>query len=498
MLDLDDLIIRIHSGVIQGIRQHGVKAWKGIPYAEPPVGERRFRRPAPVQPWQGTRIADTPGPLAPQPVDPAGGAFGLKRGEIPQSEDCLYVNVWAPDNPSKEPLPVMVWIHGGAFVTGGGGLPIYDGSVLARRGGLIVVTLSYRLGPLGFGHWAPYSNGEEDGYVSNAGLLDQIAALEWVQSNITAFGGDPQQVTVFGESAGSMSIAALLAMPAAKGLFSRAIMQSGASQAIPDQQGRLLAKALLDMLDVSEGGLEKLASVPAEEILRAGERLKQAAGASAVMLFQPVIDGKELPLSPLQAISQGSAAGVEIIIGINQDEGALFIKEGAPLLSMEENAKAYTAMTGTPEAASWIEDYAVTVEGQRQAMTDLYFFRSALLFADAQRSHASVWMYRYDFAMIPGHPLLGKAFHSAEIPFVLNNLELLQAAGLPVDERMRVMAEQMQDAWVAFAKRGNPSTETLEWPSYDSDKRWTMLFAEESHVDADPEAEKRRKLTAGN
>ncbi|MCJ8011634.1 carboxylesterase/lipase family protein [Paenibacillus sp. KQZ6P-2] len=492
---MDDLIIRIHSGQIQGIRQNGVRAWKGIPFAEPPIGERRFRRPAPVQPWTGIRKAHAPGPLAPQPVDPSGGAFRLKRGDIPQSEDCLYVNVWAPDTPPASPLPVMVWIHGGAFVTGGGGLPIYDGGMLAGRGGLIVVSLSYRLGPLGFTPLGHYSDNEDDGYVSNAGLLDQIAALEWVQGNIAAFGGDPNEVTVFGESAGSMSIAALMAMPKAKGLFKRAIMQSGASQAIPERHGRILTKSLLDELGVHEDELKKLAEVPTEEILRAGDKLKRAAGAAAVMFFQPVIDGKELPVSPLEAISQGVAEGIEIIIGTNRDEGALFIKEGAPLLPAEANAKAYIAVTGAPEAASWIEAYPLTVEGQRQAMTDLYFWRSALQFADVQREHAPVWMYRYDFSMIPDHPLLGKAFHSAEIPFVLNNLDLLQATGLPVDARMRDMAEQMQDAWVAFAKSGNPSTEKLNWPAYEEDKRWTMLFAEKSGAVQNPEAEKRRMLT---
>ncbi|KAF9112891.1 hypothetical protein BGX30_007142, partial [Mortierella sp. GBA39] len=293
---------------------NSVRTWKAIPYAEPPVGERRFRKPLPARPWGGVRSGDMTVPLAPQRVNPTGGAFRLKRDQIPQSEDCLYVNVWAPDEPAPQPLPVMVWIHGGAFVTGGGGLPIYDGSELARRGGLIVVSLSYRLGPLGFTHFSPFSGESEDSYVSNAGLLDQIEALRWVKHNIAAFGGDPQQVTVFGESAGSMSIAALLAMPAAQGLFTRAIMQSGASQAISDSHGRLLTKGLLDILGIPEDQLERLQEVPADEILRAADELKQAAGASAVMLFQPVVDGKLLPVTPLEAVASGSAAGIEIII----------------------------------------------------------------------------------------------------------------------------------------------------------------------------------------
>ncbi|MED5020580.1 carboxylesterase/lipase family protein [Paenibacillus chibensis] len=492
---LDELIIRTRNGLLQGIRQQGVRAWKGIPYAEPPIGKRRFRRPVPAQSWTGIREAAAAGPLAPQPVDPAGGVFGLKRGDIQQSEDCLYLNIWAPDSVSGEPLPVMVWIHGGAFVTGGGGLPIYDGSALAERGGLIVVSISYRLGALGFAHMGPYSDGSDDGYVSNAGLLDQIAALEWIKDNIASFGGDPTQVTVFGESAGSMSIAALLAMPAAKGLFSRAIMQSGASQAITDEQGRLLAKALIESLGVADHQLDKLDSLSTEDILLAGNKLKQAAGSSAIMLFQPVIDGKELPLDPLESVAQGSATGIELIIGTNREEGALFIQDGMPLLSGEKNAKAYAAVTGEPRAASWIGDYPMTVDGQRQAMTELYFWRSALRFAEAHRKHAPVWMYRFDFALVPGHRLLGTAFHSAEIPFVLGHLGLLQSAGMPVDAGAQAVAEQMQDAWAAFGKSGSPSTPQLEWQAYDGDQRWTMIFGEESGLVSDPEPEKRKRLT---
>ncbi|MGN7357888.1 carboxylesterase/lipase family protein [Paenibacillus sp. SAF-054] len=492
---MDELVIRTQQGLLQGIRQPGVRAWKGIPYAEPPIGKRRFRRPLPAQPWNGIRQADVSGPLAPQPVDPSGGIFGLKRGEIPQSEDCLYLNVWAPDAVTDKPLPVMVWIHGGAFVTGGGGLPIYDGSQLARRGGLIVVSISYRLGALGFTHMGTYSDGSEDGYVSNAGLLDQIAALEWVQNNIESFGGDPRQVTVFGESAGSMSIAALLAMPAAKGLFGRAIMQSGASQAISSEQGSYLARKLLDSLGVSQDNLDTLPSLKTEDILTAGNKLKQAAGASAIMLFQPVIDGKELPLDPLECVARGSAAGIEVIIGTNREEGALFIQDGMPLLSGDKNAKAYAAVTGEPEAATWIRDYPETVDGQRQAMTELYFWRSALKFAEAQRKYAPVWMYRFDFALVPGHRVLGTAFHSAEIPFVLGNLGLLASAGLPIDPGAEAVAIIMQDAWAAFAKSGSPSTEHLDWPSYGGDKRWTMLFGKESKRVSDPESGKRQRIT---
>ncbi|QGG54617.1 carboxylesterase/lipase family protein [Paenibacillus sp. B01] len=490
---MDSLHIRSRSGTLQGIRANGTRAWKGIPFAQPPVGDRRFRRPLPPQPWAGVRDASQPGPLAPQPIDPTGGSFGIPRTGIPQSEDCLYLNVWAPEEPSAEPLPVMVWIHGGSFVTGGGGLPVYDGASLARRGGLIVVSISYRLGALGFLHLGPHADeSDPDGYVSNAGLLDQIAALQWVQADIGAFGGDPSRVTVFGESAGAMSIAALLAMPAAKGLFARAILQSGASQALPDKQGRVLAQAYLDMLGAQSP--EQLAGLTAEELQQAADRLKRAAGESAIMLFQPVVDGRTLPAPPVEAVAAGSAAGVDLIVGINRHEGALFVRPGMKLLSDEQNARAYVAVTGAPEAAGWVLDYPRTTEGQQQAMTDLFFLRSALQLAEAQLRYGRVWFYRYDFVS-PGHPVLQTAFHAAEVPFVLGNLELLREHGWTIDERMERVSAAAMDAWLAFARSGSPATAELDWPAYEAERRAVMLLDADSRVALDPEPDKWARLT---
>ena len=492
---MDDLIIRTRTGLVQGSRQNGARAWQGIPFAEAPVGVRRFRKPVPAATWDGVRPALKAGPLATQPVDPSGGIFGLSRADIPQSEDCLNVNVWAPDASANEPMPVMVWIHGGSFLTGGGGLAEYDGSVLARRGGLIVVTLSYRLGPFGFLHLAPFSD-EQDGekYTSNTGLLDQIAALEWVRDNIAAFGGDPGRVTVFGESAGSMSIAALLAMPAAKGLFSRAIMQSGASQALTDAQGRMLAQAYLGMLGIENGELHRLAELPASAFMQAEARLRQEYASEAIMLFQPVVDGDTLPLLPLQAVAAGSAAGIEIMIGTNLHEGALFIREESHLLTPEQAADMYTVSTGTPEAREWVTGYPVTVDGQQQMMTELYFWRTAVQFAEAQLGHGPLWMYRFDFT-VEGHSIFDKAFHLAEIPFAFFNLDLLQSVGLEINEDMRQMAVRTQNIWLAFAWTGNPSTEELEWPTYELPERYTLLIDAESRVVSDPDADKRKLLT---
>ena len=301
-------------------------------------------------------------------------------------------------------------------------------------------------------------------------------------------------MTVFGESAGSMSIAALLAMPAAKGLFSRAIMQSGASQALTDAQGRMLAQAYLGMLGIENGEMHKLAELPTSAFMEAEARLRQEYASEAIMLFQPVVDGDSLPLLPLEAVAAGSAAGIEIMIGTNLHEGALFIREESHLLTPEQTADMYTVSTGTPEAREWVRGYPVTVDGQQQMMTELYFWRTAVQFAEAQLGHGPLWMYRFDFT-VEGHSIFDKAFHLAEIPFAFFNLDLLQSVGLEINEDMRQMAVRTQDIWLAFAWSGNPSTEELEWPTYELPERYTLLIDAESGVVSDPDADKRKLLT---
>lgn len=234
---MDSAIVKTKQGSVRGTEGHAARVWKGIPFAKKPVGDLRFQPPEPPEAWEGTFEANEFGPVCTQNKDIAA-MLGAPAENM--SEDCLYLNIWAPAGP-REGLPVMVWIHGGAFRAGAGSSPLYDGASMAENGGVIVVTINYRLGAFGFLHLA----GLDSSYSANLGLLDQIAALKWVRENIKAFGGDPEQVTVFGESAGAMSIASLLAMPAAKGLFQKAILESGASQIIPPEQASMIAKAVL-------------------------------------------------------------------------------------------------------------------------------------------------------------------------------------------------------------------------------------------------------------
>src|SRR6266700_7176766 len=298
-------IVETRYGKVQGSEQGSISVWKGISFAQPPTGERRFRAPQPLKSWTGVREATEFSPMAPQVSEAPAGMVGANRvvDLRPMSEDCLYLNIWSPGT-EGEKRPVMVWIHGGAFTLGSASDPWYDGTSFAANHNIVVVTLNYRLGILGFVYLKDLA-GADAGYTGNCGLLDQIAALEWVRENIAAFGGDPDQVTVMGESAGAMSIGALLGMPAAKGLFQRAILQSGAAGFLPTRpQATHVAQALLAKLGLETSQLAALADVPLEALLKVQPELGREFG--GILAYSPMIDGETLPQHPSAMIAQGS------------------------------------------------------------------------------------------------------------------------------------------------------------------------------------------------
>ncbi|WP_235775615.1 MULTISPECIES: carboxylesterase/lipase family protein [Paenibacillus] len=474
-------------GIVRGTEEDGVIIWRGIPFAAPPVGELRFAAPRPPASWEGVRDASSFGPVSLQPPDTRGTRY---RGQQPVfSEDCLYLNVWSPAG-VDETLPVMVWIHGGTFLTGSGSQPMFDGRVLASRSRVVVVSVNYRLGPLGFLHLSPLG----EGFASNAGLLDQIAALEWVQGNIAAFGGDPKRVTVFGESAGSMSVAALLAMPSARGLFARAIMQSGASQALPPEAGSAIAAALLAELGLDRSSASQLRVLPAESILSAAFAVAQRlTGDSPGMVFQPVVDTDTLPEEPVLAVSGGSASGVPLLIGTNSHEGHYFFREGTPVPPMEKSLKALEQTLGLSDLSALAPYYSEDWEGQAGMMTDLFFWRSAVAFAESYLGHGPVWMYRFDWG-VEDHTLLSKAVHTAEIPYVFGNMDFLRGLGIQVTQALQSLSDAMRSAWTAFAYSGSPDCSELPWPEYETEERATLIFDEAPAVVKDPESEKRKMI----
>ncbi|MFD1774091.1 carboxylesterase/lipase family protein [Paenibacillus rhizophilus] len=474
-------------GTVRGIRKDGVNVWRGVPFASPPVGELRFCAPLPPERWEGVRDASSFGPVSHQPPDRKGTRF---PGESPvHDEDCLYLNVWAPLE--ADSLPVMVWIHGGTFLTGAGSQPLFDGTALALDGNVVVVSVNYRLGPFGFLHLSPLGGN----YSSNAGLLDQIAALEWVRDNIGGFGGDPRRVTVFGESAGSMSIAALLAMPAARGLFTGAIMQSGASQTLKPAQGWGIVMELLAELGLGREDAGKLRTLPAETIAQAaGRMIQRLTGGSPGMFFQPVIDPLTLPEEPVRAVANGSAQGIPVLIGTNRHEGDYFFREGAPVPEIGQSLRALEQALGVPDLSELAAHYPATREGQAGILTDVFFWRSAVAFAESLLEHGPVWMYRFDW-VVEAHSLLSRAVHTAEIPYVFGNLSHLRRMGLAVSPAMKTLSDRMRSAWIAFAYSGKPDTGQLTWPQYGLAERATLVFDETASVLKDPEPDKRRLLS---
>ncbi|MDQ0492850.1 carboxylesterase/lipase family protein [Paenibacillus brasilensis] len=488
---MESIIVHTRLGQLRGESGNGYHVWKGIPYAQPPVGALRFHAPQPLKAWKDVRAATRFGPICPQPLPSADSMAGNLVEPPEQSEDCLYLNVWAPASEAPvEGRPVMVWIHGGAFVTGSGIIPLYDGARMAQKGDVVVVTMNYRLGPLGFLHLTPRG----EGLTSNAGLLDQIAALEWIRDHIAAFGGNPNEVTVFGESSGAMSIAALLAMPAAEGLFQRAVLQSGASQVLPTSQAEQVTAMYLQQLGVDTQHPERLFTLPTDALMLAMAKTHEVLRPGMAMIYQPVVDGVTLPDVPLSAIAQGSAKQVSVLIGTNLHEGDYFIRKESHLMDKTAASQALEMMTGMPDAAELTEPFPVTIEDQAQMLTDLIFWRPALALAAAQSAYAPVWMYRFDWTF-QGHPTFRKAVHGAEIAFVFDNLELLGKLGLDIQPSMRTLAHDMQQAWVTFARIGKPVLPEREWPTYDREERATAIFHQDITVEHDPQGNKRRQLT---
>jgi para-nitrobenzyl esterase len=478
--------VETRLGRVAGTDEGGVCAFRGLPYAQPPLDALRFRAPAPPEPWIGTLDATRVGPAAPQMTGPVGALFGER--ELRRDEDCLYLNVWTPraDDAAR---PVLVWIHGGAFVHGSGSQPLYDGSALARRGDAVVVSLNYRLGAFGF--LDPAALGLP-GAVANAGLLDQVAALRWVREHIAGFGGDPCNVTVFGESAGAMSISCLLAMPAAAGLFQRAILQSGA---LHFPQPREVAARVTGAL-LAEFGLLAAGSADPEGV--------------HALPFQPVVDGEVLPRAPLDSVRDGSARGVAVLSGTNLDEWRLFglsdpkarclYLEG--LLGRVERALRSHAIGAERAARQLVAAYRQAREGRASVKprdlwfaieSDRYFRLPSIRLTEAQARHGPAYKYLFTWPSPALRGALG-ACHGLEIPFVFGttgNRGLRRFVGEGAE--VQALSRRMQDSWLAFARSGDPGHPGIEpWPVYDPAQRPTMVFGEKCGLEPDPLDDERR------
>lgn len=494
-------IVTTQAGKVEGAREGDLHVFRAIPFAAPPVGPLRFAAPRPVEPWRGVRAASEFAPAAPQHGSPI---IQVKE----QSEDCLYLNVWTRGLDSKK-RPVMVWIHGGSFSAGSGAEPIYDGRFLAGRHDVVIVTINYRLGALGH-LYLDHLQSEAFEAAPNRGLLDQIAALEWVRANIAHFGGDPDNVTVFGESAGAMSIGALLAAPRAKGLFHRAILQSGAAHNTAEiTDARAVTQAFLKDCGVAESTPEKLLELGIEQILQ-GQLAAQGVPLnlherpghlpSFGMSLVPVIDGEVLPADPLQAIAGGAAGDVQLLIGTNEDEWQMFIQftdRGKLTLNDEGLMKVCNKRTrGAGEklipqylrarAAAGLSNKPVHVFNAIES--DRVFRVPAIRLLEAQHAHNAgtfAYLFTWDSPLFNGE--LG-ACHALEIPFAFGSIHTPFAQNFcGKGKQVEKLAERMEHAWAAFARTGSPAHEDLpEWSAYEPGSRATMELGPECAVRRDP------------
>ena len=481
-------VVRTRQGAVQGSAAQGVAAFKGIPYAAPPFGPNRFQPPRPAQSWDGVRQALTYGPTVPKAPYVAPFDVLIPETDLP-GQECLNLNIWSPDLHQGR-LPVMVWIHGGAFANGSGSVPAYDGTRFARDG-VVCVTFNYRLGADGFLFLG-------DG-IANLGLLDQIAALTWVQENIAAFGGDPTNVTIFGESSGGMSIATLMAMPRATGLFRRAIAQSGAGHfVISPATAQRIGQYLAEKLSV-EPTRQAIGAVPINRLVQAQQELRSEISsnpsparwgevAANLMPFEPVIDGDLLPARPIDSIAAGASANIDVLVGNNADEWRFFLVPTGMLNVVNEvilsRAVAAYALPVAETLATYRATRKVATPGDLLAaiVTDWFYRIPAIRMAEAHAQQDAGATYMYEFAWQPPtfDGRLG-ACHALEMPFVFDNLDKEGFEGLVGTNPPQQVADAMHAAWVAFATSGNPG-----WPQFNLKRRATMRFDTTSELVEDP------------
>jgi para-nitrobenzyl esterase len=476
--------VELAPGRLSGRAEGRLAVFRGVPFARPPVGPLRFGPPQPPEPWAGVRAATAFGPAATQSAIDVTyvPGFSLWEGIGATSEDCLTLNVWTPGLTGRR--PVLVWLHGGAFLKGAGSQALYDGATLARRGDVVVVTANYRLGVFGFLAL------DDERFAANGGLLDQLAVLDWVAAHAPAFGGDPGNVTVMGESAGAMSVAALMTAPAAAGRFHRALPESGAGRRLPGPaQAAELTDRLLDRLGLERPAAgDALLGLPTERLLSAQVAVsvdvrRDDIGAG----FQPWIDGAVLPAQAVDGLAAGSAAGVPFLAGTNEHEMNLWRVLEPGLRQLDDAGLAARVQRLVGEAAGdLIAAYRAARPGADPVglwsaiWSDREFRLPSLRATEAQAARSPA-TYSYLFTWPSPAPGVGSC-HGLELPFVFGTLDSPGAdrfAGSgPAAE---TLATTVQDAWLAFARTGDPG-----WPAYDPSTRTTMVLGRQCEVVDDP------------
>ncbi|ORA78113.1 carboxylesterase/lipase family protein [Mycobacterium malmoense] len=501
-----DLVVDTTHGPVRGADGGGIRTtrvWKGIPYAAPPVGDLRFRLPEPPRRW--TEVADVTsfGPACPQPAFPN---MPLDLG-APQGEDCLRLNVWASsDTEPGAGKPVMVWLHGGAYILGSSSQPLYDGHRLVSGDvDVVVVTVNYRLGALGFLDLSSFGTARRR-FDSNVGLHDVLAALRWVRDNIAAFGGDPQRVTLFGESAGAGIVTTLLAAPAAEGLFAGAIAQSSPATSVYDRgRARRVAKGFLDKLGIAPPDADRLLDAPVAAILAASQEVFDEVPVRnpGTLAFVPIVDGDLVPDYPVKLAQEGRSHPVPLIIGTNKHEAALFRLMRSPLMPI--TPRAITSMFAQiaaeqpdlqlPTAEQIGSAYSRLRRRARSLSiaTDVGFRMPSVWLAEGHGRVAPVYLYRFDYATPLLKLLLVSAAHATELPYVWGNL------GAPKDPTLKLggaktakaVSKRVRTRWTNFAAHAKPAGPAGEpdWTPYRANDRACLVINRSDAVVHDADAD---------
>ena len=494
------------AGKIRGTYQDKINAFKGVPYGAPTSGAGRFQPPSKPQPWTNVRDTVELGHQAPQIPSGLIPEVAAVEDKGPMGEDCLVLNVWTPSLGAGHKRPVMVWLHGGGYSTGSGGFTIYDGANLARKHDVVTVTVNHRLNVFGFLYLADLG-GEKYAHASNAGMLDIVAALEWVRDNITAFGGDPGNVTIFGQSGGGGKVSTLMAMPSAKGLFHRAIVESASAiKGVSRSDATKSAEMILAKLGLKPNQLDELQNLPMDHVLSVNAG-GGPAGNQALRLA-PVVDGRTLPRDPFDPTAPEVSANVPLLIGSVETEVTFMPRQQLdPIDDADLRARVkQSARCDDAQADKLIEVYRKGRPGISNIDLHLILasdtsFRAGVRTesdrkaVQAAQGNAPVYLYYFTWRS-PVRDGKLKAFHTLEIPFVFENVDIGKPMTGSGQDRY-ALADKMSRAWVAFARTGNPNHKGLpNWLAFTTDQRTTMIFNNECKTVNDPGKEERLALAA--
>jgi para-nitrobenzyl esterase len=500
------------------MRADGVSRFLGIPYGADTTS-RRFQPAGAPKTWTGVRDCFTFGPMAPQGSLNFGAMSGASSGPPtavaqvitaiftsgaagpPESENCLTLNVYTPDASPARKRPVMVWLHGGGFAVGTASTANYDGGGLCRRGDIVVVTVNHRLNALGYLYLGALHDDFADS--GNVGQLDIVLALEWVRDNIAAFGGDPHNVTIFGESGGGSKVGTLLGMRPAKGLFHKAIQQSGpVVKLVEKTDAEEIAERTLASLGMAKADVHKLQTMDYKDVIKAATAVRLPGSAGAVNRgLAPCVDGRSVPAHPFDPVATDISRDVPLIIGTNKDEMTLMM--GIGKMTEQQARQRFAMMLGPERGSAAFEMYRKLKPADQPTYwvtsmaTDQIMRGNSIIEAErkAAQKAAPVFMYRFDWESPVADGAL-RAFHGIEVPFVFDNGTGSDNGTAGNGAQREALTTDVSGAWIAFAHTGNPSRKGLQWPRYDANSRTTMIFNTPSKAVSDPDRESRLFWTA--